>query len=291
MRFKRYLNEKVTQGFNVRNEKKNKYADWIVDGKKYYETRPSPSLNPHVGERLAVIRTGEGKAVAIGEVTIGKPIKVTTEEEFKKLQSKHLVPMDSKFSFSGVKYLYPMLKPVRYKNPVPVETEGRVFRRNVIVPFWELSEAIKFVDTSTGYQSGQTDMRLEARENGKLVGYLDYTIYGKEVSIKYIEGSKNKKGVGKQLILKLQSMFPKTEIQLGMLTDKGVKMVNQIKSKLYVDRKRINKLKRLKKELAKLQKIEQDHIKSGNWDDWDNDIYDKMYDYEETIARMEMGLE
>jgi hypothetical protein len=154
-----------------------------------------------------------------------------------------------------------------------------------------LKEAIKFVDTSTGYQSGQTDMRLEARENGKLVGYLDYTIYGKEVSIKYIEGSKSKKGVGKQLILKLQSMFPKTEIQLGMLTDPGAKMVNQIKSKLYVDRKRINKLKRLKKELAKLQKIEQDHIKSGNWDDWDNDIYDKMYDYEETIARMEMGLE
>lgn len=150
---------------------------------------------------------------------------------------------------------------------------------------------VEFIDTSVGSQSGQMDMRLEARINKKLVGYLDYTVYGKEVSIKYIEGSKTHKGIGKQLILKLQSIFPKTEIQLGMLTSDGAKMVSQIKSKLYVDRKRINKLKRLKKELAKLKKIEQDHIKSGNWDDWDNDIYDKQYDYEKTIARMEMGLE
>lgn len=287
MRFKRYLNEKVTQGFNVRNEKKNRYADWIVDGKKYYETRPSPSLNPHVGERLAVIRTGEGKAVAIGEVTIGKPIKVTTEEEFKKLQSKHLVPMDSKFSFSGVKYLYPMLKPVRYKNPVPVETEGRVFRRNVIVPFWELTEAIKFVDSSVGMQSGQMDMRLEARINGKRVGYLDYSVYNDEVSIKFIEGSKQHKGVGKQLILKLQSLFPKTELNLGMSTTKGSAMLKQVKSKLYVDRARLRKIKKLEQEYKKLKAIEQKAINTNKWDDWDNDIYDRQYEIEEELRELQ----
>ena len=129
MRFAKYLNENVTMGFNVRNEKKNKYADWIVDGKKYYETRSSPSLNAHVGERLAVIKTGEGKAVAIGEVTIGKPLKVETPEEFKRLQSQHLVPIESKFTFKGVKYLYPMENPVRYKKPIPVTSKGIVFTK------------------------------------------------------------------------------------------------------------------------------------------------------------------
>lgn len=147
---------------------------------------------------------------------------------------------------------------------------------------------LKITDNSLGYQSGQMDMRLQAELDGKVVGYLDYTIYNDDVSIKYIEGSREHKGIGKELILKLQSMFPKTEIKLGMLTDKGSKLVKSIKSKLYVDRARINKLKRLKKELEKLNKIEADTIKSGDWSNWDNDIYDRQYELEQEIYNLEM---
>jgi hypothetical protein len=57
---------------------KNKYADKIVDGEKTYETRESDSLKRFwvSGDRVAIVRTGEGTAKAIGEVTIGKPIIV-----------------------------------------------------------------------------------------------------------------------------------------------------------------------------------------------------------------------
>ena len=59
-------------GINVRNTKDESFADLIVDGLKTIETRESKSLHPYMGQRVAIIRTGLGKAVAIGEVTILK---------------------------------------------------------------------------------------------------------------------------------------------------------------------------------------------------------------------------
>jgi hypothetical protein len=86
-------------GINVRNEKGNRFADMIVDGRKKYETRETNSLKPYIGKRIAIVRTGEGQAMAIGEVTIGKPLHVTSMEEFDKLRPQHKVPTDSKFEF------------------------------------------------------------------------------------------------------------------------------------------------------------------------------------------------
>ena len=142
---------------------------------------------------------------------------------------------------------------------------------------------IEFYDESIGYQSGQTDMRLNAKINGKTVGYLDYTIYNDEVSVKYIQGSKQHKGIGKALALKLQALFPKTEIEWGMLTGHGSRLMKSIKSKLYVDRKRLNHIKALKKEYAKLKKLERDTEKSGDWSNWDNDVYDRQYEIEQEL--------
>lgn len=127
-----HLKDRVNMGINVRSDKKNKisYADHIVDGKKTMETRNSHTLKPYVGRRMAIIKTGEGKAHAIGEVTVGEPIEVD-EEEFRKREHEHLVPKGSQYDIKpgGKKHLYPMHDPVRYDQPREVARYGIIGRK------------------------------------------------------------------------------------------------------------------------------------------------------------------
>jgi hypothetical protein len=109
--------EAAGMGINVRSDSKAgiRYADEIVDGNKKYETRDSDSLRPYVGKRVAIVRTGEGPAKAIGEVTVGEPI-VADRDMFHKMRPHHLVPEGSMFDIKpgSQKYLYPMHDPVRF---------------------------------------------------------------------------------------------------------------------------------------------------------------------------------
>lgn len=118
-------------GINVRSDTQAglRYADEIISGKKTYESRDSDSLRPYVGERIAIVRTGEGTAKAIGEVTLGEPL-VVDEEQFNALREQHLVPAGSTFDVKpgGVKYLYPVQEPVRYETERDVG-QGIVSRR------------------------------------------------------------------------------------------------------------------------------------------------------------------
>lgn len=104
-------------GVNVNQDGENRYADKIVDGEKTLETRNSDSLRPYVGERVSIVRTGDGPAKAIGAVTIGEPIVVKTQREFDKYRDRTLVPKGSKFDLApgGVKYMYPLENPERYE--------------------------------------------------------------------------------------------------------------------------------------------------------------------------------
>lgn len=106
-------------GINI-NSKSVPYADLIIDGRKLYETRNKDTLRPYVGRRVAIVRTGKGKAQAIGMVTIGEPIMVT-QEQFNQMRVLHLVPEGDKFDIQpgGVKYLYPIAAPERIE-PRPV---------------------------------------------------------------------------------------------------------------------------------------------------------------------------
>ena len=121
-------------GINVNQDGDNAYADKIVDGEKTIETRASDSLRPYVGKRVAIVRTGAGPAKAIGEVTIGEPIVVKTQKEFDGYRDQTLVPKGSKFDIApgGVKYLYPVSKPVRYEQERDVGTG--IVARKVIEP-------------------------------------------------------------------------------------------------------------------------------------------------------------
>lgn len=119
-------------GINI-NSKGLPYADLIIDGRKLYETRNKDTLRPYVGRRVAIVRTGTGKAQAIGTVAVGEPI-IVAEEQFRQLQSLHLVPAGDKFDIQpgGVKYLYPMLEPHRL-DPRPVG-HGIIARRVLPLP-------------------------------------------------------------------------------------------------------------------------------------------------------------
>ena len=121
--FIEFLTESVKVGINVRSDTKHgiSYADHIVDGKKKMETRDTNSLKHYVGKRVAIVKTGEGKAHAVGEVTIGEPQEVG-EKEFRKRHSEHLVPKGSTFDIkpNKTKHMYPMLNPVRYDKPKEV---------------------------------------------------------------------------------------------------------------------------------------------------------------------------
>ena len=121
-------------GINVNQDGENQYADKIVDGQKTLETRASDSLRPYVGKRVAIVRTGDGPAKAIGAVTIGEPIKVTTQKQFDQYRDQTLVPKDSKFDIApgGVKYLYPVENPVRYAAELDVGLG--IVARKVIAP-------------------------------------------------------------------------------------------------------------------------------------------------------------
>jgi hypothetical protein len=116
-------------GINVRADIKagQRYADLIVDGHKALESRASDSLRPYVGKRVAIVRTGQGKAKAIGAVTVGEPILVSVEQ-FQALQAQHLVPPGSAFDATAPKYLYPMLDPERFDTEFDV-AHGIVARR------------------------------------------------------------------------------------------------------------------------------------------------------------------
>jgi hypothetical protein len=119
-----------TMGINVRSDGDIDYASLIIDGKKKYESRQTDSLRPYVGKTVAIVRTGKGPAVAIGQVTVGDPI-VVDAEKFDKMRKQHLVPQGSKFDIGidATKYLYPMINPVRWDNEKLVKQKGIVARK------------------------------------------------------------------------------------------------------------------------------------------------------------------
>jgi GNAT superfamily N-acetyltransferase len=121
---------KPTMGINVRSDGDIDYASLIIDGRKKYESRQTDSLRPYVGKTVAIVRTGKGSAVAIGQVTVGEPV-VVDAEKFDKMRDQHLVPQGSKFDIDpgATKYLYPMIDPVRWDSEKLVKQKGIVARK------------------------------------------------------------------------------------------------------------------------------------------------------------------
>lgn len=160
--------------------------------------------------------------------------------------------------------------------------------------------ALSFKDESTGYHHGQTDMTLYALLDNKVVGYIEYSVYNDTPSIRMIEVDDNykRRGYAREMLRNLQSKFPETEIDLGMLTDDGDKLVKSLQFDLlpseYIDD--YEHLERLKKECegikleidgyegldySSLSETERNHLYS---------LYSKFHDLEYDIEQLEYYL-
>ena len=106
-------------GINVRNADVA-FADLIVDGLKTIETRDSNSLHPYIGKTVAIVRTGQGKACAIGQVKIVGFTVAIDPCTFDDAYEQHLVKKDSIFYIKDAKYMYHLTDAVRYETPKPV---------------------------------------------------------------------------------------------------------------------------------------------------------------------------
>jgi ADP-ribose pyrophosphatase YjhB (NUDIX family) len=128
---------------------------------------------------------------------------------------------------------------------------------------------VEFKEEVRGAHSGQTDMTLRALVNGQQVGYVDYSVYQDEPSVQYLEVSEKRQGYGTLLLKKLQSMFPDTEIALGMTTDDGTKLVESLKfeEKPTEYAEKIRELEQLIPERDRLQKMADDFFDQENHSD------------------------
>ena len=107
----------MAPGLNVRNEAGFPFADWIVDGLKSIETRRQPNLDRLIGHRIKIIRTGQGRAQVIGEVTVIGSKQYRTKAECESDYQQHLVRSGSQFDFDGGKIGYLLTNPQRYNQP------------------------------------------------------------------------------------------------------------------------------------------------------------------------------
>jgi uncharacterized protein (TIGR02996 family) len=124
-------------GINV-NDRHQAFTDQILSGAKTIETRSAPTLHPYIGKKMGLVRTGKGKAMLVGYVTIGEPKLYTAESSFDSDFDSHLVGKDSPFHISkskkGSKWGYTLsdvekVEPRLLKDGTGVAPNPRVARR------------------------------------------------------------------------------------------------------------------------------------------------------------------
>jgi len=121
-------NPRQLMGINI-NDKCQDFTGQILRGEKTIETRKTRSLDPYIGERIGIIRTGVGKATLVGYATVGEPVVYDSVAKFRRDYDKHLVAPGSAFDIKdGLKYGYPLMQ-VESVEPRQVESRGIVARR------------------------------------------------------------------------------------------------------------------------------------------------------------------
>lgn len=117
------------KGINI-NDKEFPFTDYILDGIKTIETRGTNSLKSVVGQRVAIVRTGKGKAIIVGYVDVTGVKRYDAENEFRRDYDKHLVEKGSKYDISADgKYGYILENPQRC-DPV-IAPRGGIVIRNI----------------------------------------------------------------------------------------------------------------------------------------------------------------
>ena len=115
-------------GINI-NDSTQDFTGQILRGEKTIETRSTRSLDPYIGERVGIVRTGVGKATLVGYATVGEPVSYDSVAKFRRDYDKHLVAPGSAFDMKDrLKYGYPLMQ-VESVEPREIESRGIVARR------------------------------------------------------------------------------------------------------------------------------------------------------------------
>ena len=121
-------NPRQLMGINI-NDKCQDFTGQILRGEKTIETRKTRSLDPYIGERVGLVRTGVGKATLVGYATVGEPVVYDSVAKFRRDYDKHLVAPGSAFDIKdGLKYGYPLMQ-VESITPKLVQSKGIVARK------------------------------------------------------------------------------------------------------------------------------------------------------------------
>lgn len=160
-----------------------------------------------------------------------------------------------------------------------------------------VGEGIVFRTETRGAHHGQSDLTLYAEnEMGEYMGHLDYSEYNGEPAVQMIKVKPNfrRSGIGTLLLKKLQTLYPDTEIELGMSIGHGTDLVKSL-STVYVENPEYTRLE------ARLEKLKAAEKKLQQWianhkgpmvprvGDAFNHISDEMYDIEQKLSRMKPG--
>ncbi len=117
----------VVKGFNI-NDREQAFTEQILDGIKTEETRKTHSLDCLIGKRVAIIRTGKGKAVIVGTCVISGCHEYRNRDEWNAAYNRHRVERRSRFDFTGRKVGYILTEVERLESPLPVKSKGIVIR-------------------------------------------------------------------------------------------------------------------------------------------------------------------
>ena len=103
------------------------YAAAIVSGYKTIETRSRNMLRRLVGERVAVIKTRNGKKpLIVGYVDI-VAASWCSKESFRQYENFHLVPSGSRYDADKRgKWFYHLENPERLEKPIPIP-DGAIY--------------------------------------------------------------------------------------------------------------------------------------------------------------------
>ena len=161
---------------------------------------------------------------------------------------------------------------------------------------------VSIKNVSTDYAYGQTYMRMSAYDGDKEVGYIQYADYEGQPSIHMIEVSEEYKrqGIATRMLQELQSQYDGTEINFGMTTPDGTKLLDKITYDVKDEKVSAAKaeLRSKKEELDKTQK-ELDKLwedsDGRDLTDWERkkigeagDRWDELYN---SIRELESSLE
>jgi predicted GNAT family acetyltransferase len=137
-------------------------------------------------------------------------------------------------------------KPLQEKEKKPKEKYAVAKEGKYLLPI--KNQDLTFSEELTGAHHGQKDLVLSAKRKDETIGYIEYSEFEGDPHISHVfvgEGER-KKGVGSDLIKKLQEDYPNKEIKWGMLTPEGT----ALKAKLD---KETGEVKQVKGEKKKYQ--------------------------------------